>query len=247
MVCISCQVGCNVGCRFCATGRLGRTRNLSVSEMLTQSLVGRDLLPVESMPASITFSGMGEPLQNLRAVCEAADRVVAEEGFSYASLSTVGIPLGIRRLAERRPATHLFVSLHAVHDEQRRSLIPSRSCFPIADILAAAEEYADRADRHVKLSYLLLPAINDSIEDARRLADLASNGPFVVLLLLWNDSGIEGFARADGASLATFRDVLEGAGVPVVVSVSNGQDVSGGCGQLAGRRGATSSIRTRLS
>ncbi len=233
VVCISSQVGCSVGCSFCATGRLGRLRNLDVLEMLQQAREGAQRLP-NDVSRSVTFSGMGEPLQNLRAVVETAE-TLCNEGFDYASLSTIGIPMAIDRLRELRPATNLFVSLHAATDEQRRALVRSPSCFPVADVVGAAERYAKASRKLVKISWLLLPGVNDSGSDAHALARMLDPDLFLVQVLLWNEVKGMNLRRVSRADADAFAERLNRRGCNAYVMESHGQDLDAACGQLAGR------------
>lgn len=240
VVCISSQAGCNVGCTFCASGLLKRRRNLTADEMIEQAVVGSKQLAAGT-PRSVTFSGMGEPLQNLRAVVDAAFHLVEDSGaFEYASLSTVGIPRQIDRLAALRPSTNLFISLHGTTDERRKELIPSPSCFPIADVISAATQFATATSKRVKLSYLLLPGINDTHDDLLRLAEIASDC-FMVQILMWNPVGGLSFQRASEVHAQEFVTQLQQLSVDAFVMASAGRDVRGGCGQLAGDLQAPSS------
>ena len=233
VVCISCQVGCSVGCTFCATGRLGRLRNLTIDEMILQAVEGARLLPTD-VPYSVTFSGMGEPLQNLRSVIAAADYLCDSEGFEYASLSTIGLPSGIDRLRIERPQTNLFVSLHAASDEKRREIVRSAACFPVSDVVAAAERYARDASKLVKMSWLLLPGFNDTAADATSLAALLDPEMFLVQVLLWNEVAGLPFRRATGQEATDFVELLASIGLTAYVMESRAREIDGACGQLAG-------------
>jgi 23S rRNA (adenine2503-C2)-methyltransferase len=209
-------------------------RNLTSEEMVKQALTAAAEIRIKR-PLSVTFSGMGEPLLNLPAVTAAANKLCMDHGFEYASLSTVVIPQALERLAQLRPETNVFVSLHATEDGLRRSLIPSRICYPIFDVLSAAEHYARNTGRRVKLSYLLLGGINDSHEEARRLGQIADPEIFIVQLLLWNEIAGMTFTRVGDAEAEAFATVVRSEGAAAYVMRSAGRDVAGGCGQFAGR------------
>ena len=232
VVCISSQVGCNVGCRFCANWRLSKARNLTHNELVEQAIVARTHLPTLEQ-VSVTYSGMGEPLHNIRAIVSASNELCESHGFAYASLSTVGIPNGIRKLAEIRPSTHLFLSLHSTEDSVRRELIPSKFCFPIKEVLLEAKVYSSITNRKVNVSYLLLPGVNDTSRNATQLAELLDSKFFCVQVLLWNK--IEGmdFKRSSRQEADCFVARLVELGMPAFVMESSGQDIGGGCGQLA--------------
>lgn len=233
VVCISSQAGCNIGCTFCATGRERNYRNLQPDEMVMQARLAAQGLS-ETCGVSVTFSGMGEPLLNLKNVIRAANELCTDHGFEYASISTIVIPEALRKLADERPDTHLFVSLHATEDELRRRLIPSRACYPIAEVLEAARAYRLTAGRRVKVSYLLLGGVNDSLEAARRLAALAPPDDFVIQLLLWNQVKGMPFERVTDEQAELFALTIREEGSSAYVMPSAGRKVAGGCGQLAG-------------
>jgi 23S rRNA (adenine2503-C2)-methyltransferase len=269
-VCISSQVGCPVGCAFCATGGMGFRRNLSVAEIVDQfrSAAAR-VAETSSRITNVVFMGMGEPLLNLQAVLDSI-RVLTDPrgpGLSHRaiSVSTVGIPAGIVRLARAEPQVNLAVSLHAADDRTRAALIPGRFLHPLAEILDAAWEHFAITRRKLLVEYVLLHGINDSVDDARRLASLLRGHVVAVNLLRWNAfPGVapdgSGQARGRGgqlsgrqrgtvpphafrpstpAAVSAFRAALLGAHVEAVVRQSKGADIQGACGQLAGRPAAT--------
>jgi 23S rRNA (adenine2503-C2)-methyltransferase len=207
-------------------------RNLDTEEMVEQALAGRQALPTSNV--SITFSGIGEPTQNLTAVTDAADLLCDVHGFTYASISTVGIPAAIERLIRRRPSTRLYISLHATTDSVREALIPSPSRFPIADVVAAGGRYAEATSRRTRMSYLLLEGVNDSPDDVKRLASLLDPELFEVQLLLWNTVPGLPFRRVPTDAAESFGEQILAEGLHAYVSVSKAQKVGGACGQLAG-------------
>jgi 23S rRNA (adenine2503-C2)-methyltransferase len=191
--CISSQVGCPVGCGFCATGARGFQRNLSIAEIVDQvRAVSVFALPEGRRVSNLVYMGMGEPLLNLGAVLGSI-RVLAEPrggGLSRRSISvsSVGIPTGILRLGKAEPQVNLALSLHAADDDTRARLIPPRYLHPLDRILSAAWQHFSLTHRKLLVEYVLLRGINDSIDDARRLAALLSGHVVTVNLLAWNHS-----------------------------------------------------------
>lgn len=192
--CISSQVGCPVGCAFCATGRGGFERNLTVAEIVDQVRVATALVAEEGRRLSnLVFMGMGEPLLNLQAVLDSIRAITDPRGLNLGhraiSVSTVGIPAGIRRLGRAEPQVNLALSLHAADDRIRAQLIPETYRHPLARILEAAWDHFEITHRKLMVEYVLLEGINDSAADARRLAALLQGHVVTVNLLAWNPVG----------------------------------------------------------
>lgn len=228
--CVSSQVGCAMGCRFCASGRLGLRRHLRPGEIVEQVLA---LQPVNR----IVFMGIGEPLHNFDGVLAAIRLLRDRRGralpTSGVTISTIGPPAGLRRLREEHLKINLTISLHATTDETRRALIPGARKHEIAEVLELSQSWARRHRRTVTYVYLLLPGINDRDADADRLAGWLRGRPARVNLMRWNPvEGGDGFARADDRTLTRFRDRLRKGGVPVTVRDTQGRDVDAACGQL---------------
>ncbi|MCX8033385.1 MAG: 23S rRNA (adenine(2503)-C(2))-methyltransferase RlmN [Thermoleophilia bacterium] len=254
--CISTQVGCPVGCAFCATGALGFKRNLSVAEIVDQVRVAAHEAERAGRKLSrLVFMGMGEPLLNLKAVLDSIEVLSNPAGFGLGqrnmSVSTIGIPKGIIRLAERHPQVNLALSLHAADDATRARLIPKPFCHPLGLILEAAWRHFALTRRKLLIEYVLLQGINDSPQDARRLASLLRGRVVTVNLLAWNPAtGPRGgalrplggrgaaapFAAPSPQAVAAFRQILIDAGIEAVVRKSKGQEIEAACGQLAGQR-----------
>jgi 23S rRNA (adenine2503-C2)-methyltransferase len=258
-VCISSQVGCPVGCLFCATGAAGFRRNLSVAEIVDQVRAAAALQADEGGRLSnVVYMGMGEPLLNLQAVLDSIRVLTDPRGMNLAhraiSVSTVGIPAGILRLGRAEPQVNLAVSLHASNDRTRALLIPKNHCHPLAEVLAASWEHFDMTRRKLLVEYVLLRGVNDSREDAKRLANLLRGHVVSVNLLLWNpvpgprahragspsrsgsprDRCAE-FQPSPPANVAAFRDALLQARIEAVVRQGRGAEIEAACGQLAGR------------
>ncbi len=241
--CISSQAGCPVGCAFCATGAMGFTRNLSTAEIVDQARAAAAVASEKSGRVSnIVYMGMGEPLLNLQAVL-ASIRVITHPhglglGHRSISVSTVGIPAGILRLAQIEPQVNLALSLHASTDRTRQLLIPPRHLHPLSEIMDAAWEHFALTRRKLLIEYLLLKGVNDSKEDARRLAGLLRGHVVTVNLLSWNavaeHEHARSFSPSPRASVAEFRDALLAAHIEVTLRQSRGTDIDAACGQLAG-------------
>lgn len=253
-VCISSQVGCPVGCAFCATGAMGFERNLTAAEIVDQVRIASSLAAADGRKVSnVVYMGMGEPLLNLRAVLDSILVLTDPNGFGLGhralSVSTVGIPAGMLRLGRAQPQVNLALSLHAADDRTRARLIPKTHLRPIAEILDAAWEHFAVTHRKLLVEYVLLRGINDSADDARRLAMLLRGRVVAVNLLAWNPPArwhadevaheappAVRFEAPPPPVLHAFRDTLASAGIEVVVRRSRGGDIHAACGQLASRR-----------
>jgi 23S rRNA (adenine2503-C2)-methyltransferase len=237
VVCVSSQVGCALGCAFCATGRLGFRRNLATWEIVDQVVQVQADSP--HPVRGVVFMGMGEALLNYDRAMRAAEALSEPCGMAIAAkaitVSTVGVVPMIRRFtAERRPY-RLVVSLTSADPERRRELLPIEANHPLPELLEALREHHRVTGRRVTLAWTLLSGINTRPEDARQLAALTAGLPIKLDLIDVNDPTGR-FQPPTEAELSAFRDVLRAeVGMPVVRRYSGGQDVAGGCGMLAGR------------
>lgn len=244
-VCVSSQVGCALACAFCATGRLGLVRNLAPWEIVEQVRTVRRDLPAGVRVHGIVFQGMGEPLANFAAVKQAAQ--VFSESSAQAidarniTISTAGLPAGIRTLAASLPKIRLAVSIGSARPEVRRELIPLESRYPLATVLEAAGEHAQTTGLAPLFAYTLLAGKNDTREDAIGLAQIirdfaARFGKRPRLSLIPYNSIGEGdpFVRVDEAEYERFCEVLVENGVIPTRRYSGGSDVAAACGQLVG-------------
>jgi 23S rRNA (adenine2503-C2)-methyltransferase len=212
-VCISSQVGCPVGCGFCATGAMGFQRNLSAAEIVDQVRAASALAVDDPRRISnLVYMGMGEPLLNLRAVLDSIRIITDPNGLGMAhraiSVSTTGIPSGMLRLGQAQPQVNLALSLHAADDKTRTLLIPQGFRHPLSKVLDAAWEHFDITHRKLLVEYVLLRGVNDSTEDARRLAGLLRGHVVAVNLINWNPAaGLPAAVRAvtSGGDDATGR------------------------------------------
>lgn len=233
-VCISSQVGCSLNCSFCATGQLGLERQLKGYEILLQVYAIRYML---RLPVShIVFMGMGEPLLNYSAVMEALTGLHQKLGMSprRITISTVGIPKGILRLAERREPFELAFSLHAALPEKRRALIPLAAHISLDEIREALSTYCERRREWVTLEYVLLDGINDTPEDARALRAFVAP-PLRAKVNLIQYNPVPGLPYRASSRMEAFQQTLMRAGLITTIRRSRGADVAAGCGQLARR------------
>jgi 23S rRNA (adenine2503-C2)-methyltransferase len=234
--CISTQVGCGMGCVFCASGLNGVARNLTTGEILEQLLRLRNLLPADQRLTHIVVMGMGEPLANLDALIEALDAAGAKDGLGigarHVTISTVGLPPKIRRLADLGKQYHLAVSLHAADDELRTRIVPTNDKTGLAAILEAADYFFERTGRQVTYEYVLLRGLNDSEENAGQLARLLRGRRAHVNLIPFND--VEGlpYRRPTDDALAAFVSRLRRDGISVKVRKRKGSEIDAACGQL---------------
>ena len=237
--CISSQVGCAFACRFCASGQAGLKRNLTRGEIVEQ------VVRLGPRVNRIVFMGIGEPLNNYDNVLGAIRILRDRRGMDFPTtgitISTIGIPKALRALREEHLGINLTISLHATTDEQRARLIPGARKHALADVVGGALSWARRHNRIVTFVYLLLPGINDTDADLRRLCELLAGQPARLNLMRWNRVDGLGFGRVADGRLSTFRRGLERAGIPVAVRDTQGQSIDAACGQLwlrdlAGRR-----------
>lgn len=240
--CISSQVGCPVGCRFCASGIGGLAGNLTAGRIVEQVWLLDAELSRAGTPSRIShvvFMGMGEPLANYRAVVGAVHTLCADWAFGISgrriTISTVGLPVGIRRLADEHwPAGRptLALSLHAPTDDLRTQLIPWAEYASIAEILDACAYYFDRTGREITLEYILLGGVNDAPSYAEQLAALCSSLRANVNLIRYNEVEPLPYTRPSSDAVHAFQAVLRRRHVNAHIRASRGRDIAAACGQL---------------
>lgn len=250
-VCVSSQVGCGMGCTFCATAQMGLVRNLSAHEIVGQ--VMRALLelgPDDPRKITLVFMGMGEPLHNTEAVLRAIEVLCHDAGLGLApsriTVSTSGLVPQIAELARARVRPQLAVSLNATTDEARARTMPIARRHGLAELARALGDWPLRPHEKVTLAYVLLRGENDADADAERLAAFAGALPrAVVNVIPYNSFEGTSYAEVDAERLARFTGILHDAGCLVTVRRSRGRDVAAACGQLAreGRRSPGSRVR----
>jgi 23S rRNA (adenine2503-C2)-methyltransferase len=241
-LCLSCQVGCAMGCAFCGTGVLGFTRNMTCGEILSQVLLARDFLddsPHAPLLRNLVFMGMGEPLLNLPAVLRSLEILNSDSGLAFShrriTVSTCGLPQGLAELGASGRA-YLAVSLHAPTQDLRAALMPRAAAWPLPDLLAALRAYPLKTRERLTFAYLLIGGVNDSPEQARSLAGILAPLRAKLNLIAYNPvPGLPYRPPAQEAVLA-FERILWAKHITVVLRKSRGGDISAACGQLRARR-----------
>lgn len=235
-VCISTQVGCAMGCVFCASGLLGVKRNLTKGEILEQILRLDRVLAADERITNIVVMGIGEPLANLSNLLPALQTVGEKGGLGLGArritISTVGLPEKIRELAELGIQYNLAVSLHAPNEEMRNELVPVNKKIGLQNVLKAADEYFDITGRRVTYEYVMLGGVNDSPAHAKQLGALLKGRHAHVNLIPMNDVSELTFRAPDPEHVRRFVEILEAAGVVATVRKRKGADIDAACGQL---------------
>lgn len=243
-ICISTQVGCAMGCVFCASGLEGVARNLTTGEIIEQMLLLARLLPAEERLSNIVVMGMGEPLANLDRLLPALEMATSPEGLGISArritVSTVGLPAAIDRLAELDLHYHLAVSLHAPNDELRSELVRVNKQTGIEPILAAADRYFAHTGRRLTFEYVLLGDLNDQPAHARELAQLLRGKTALVNVIPYNRVSGLPYKTPSATALKRFTAILSEAGVNVQVRQRKGDRIDAACGQLRRSRTAAS-------
>jgi 23S rRNA (adenine2503-C2)-methyltransferase len=240
-LCVSSQVGCAMDCSFCATGRQGFNRNLDAAEIIGQVLLARRELGDQDGRSPITnvvFMGMGEPLANFRALVQACHVLTDDLAFGLSrrrvTVSTSGLVPQIRRLSEECRVA-LAVSLHAPDDALRDELVPINRRHPIAELLGACWDYVEATNtKEITFEYVMIDGVNDSIEQAKRLAALLRHRPAKLNLIPFNPFPGTGYRRSSPEAVEAFRRVQQEADIVTVTRRTRGDDIAAACGQLAG-------------
>jgi 23S rRNA (adenine2503-C2)-methyltransferase len=246
-VCISTQVGCGMGCVFCASGLGGVVRNLSAAEILEELLHARNLLPAAERLTHVVVMGMGEPLANLDALLEtlAIATTPPEKGglglsARHVTISSVGLPAKIRQFADLGKQYHLAVSLHAPNDALRTQIVPTNDKIGLTAILEAADYFYAKTGRQVTYEYVLLRDLNDGGVHAGELTRLLHGRQAHVNLIPFNDVEDLPYRRPTQQALDNFLAILRSAGISVKVRKRKGADIDAACGQL--RRSALAAV-----
>ncbi len=231
-VCVSSQVGCPMKCDFCATGKGGFTRNLERHEIVDQILTVQ--ADFGHRVSNVVFMGMGEPLLNVETVVDSVRSMNQEIGIGqrYITISTVGIPGQINRLADRHLQATLAVSLHASNQQVREQLIPSARQYPLSALLEECRNYVHTTGRRVTFEYIVLAGVNDHTEHAHELANLLKGFQSHVNLIPYNPISEVDYQRPSDRQLQVFMSTLKAKNVAVSVRRSRGLDANAACGQL---------------
>lgn len=240
-VCVSSQVGCPLNCAFCVTGSLGFKRNLEIQEIVFQVLFFARFLKNENKNENITnivFMGMGEPFLNYQNVLGAIRFMHREDIFNLGarrfSISTIGIPEGIKKLAKEKLEINLAFSLHSPSDELRSKLAPINKKYPLKKIFEALDYYIDKTNRKIMIEYLMLKGVNDTSAHAGELASLLKGRLLVVNLISYNPG--RGFVASSKNDIIKFKNILQKAGINTTERYRQGRDIQAACGQLAAGR-----------
>jgi len=241
--CISSQVGCPLSCTFCATGFLGFKRNLGFTEIIDQvTETNRQSMKYFQMPLSnIVFMGMGEPLLNYEEVKKSIEKITSADGMAMSpqriTVSSVGIPSMIRRLADENIRFHFALSLHVADNAKRSKIIPLNKKYPVEELIESLKYFHVRTKKRVTIEYLLFNGFNDNIEDASDLARFCRNFPVKINLIDYNPVNGSVYKKSEPAKLNAFKEFLEKRNLVVNVRKSRGADINAACGQLAAKQG----------
>ncbi|HYS27417.1 MAG TPA: 23S rRNA (adenine(2503)-C(2))-methyltransferase RlmN [Vicinamibacterales bacterium] len=249
--CISTQVGCAMGCGFCLTGKMGLVRNLTAGEIAGEVRVLAAATGMLDHRFNIVLMGMGEPLHNYDPTMKALRMLHDEHGLAVSprrvTLSTVGIVPGLQRLAHEPLMPNLAISLHATTDEQRSELVPPNRKYPLADILETCRRFPLKKRSRITFEYVLLAGVNDSPEDARRLARLLSGIKAKVNLIPLNPAPGIPYERPSDERVDRFAQILADRHLTVSVRKSRGQDIRAACGQLIVEGGVKRSAAQQMA
>lgn len=236
-VCISSQVGCRMGCRFCASTLDGLERNLKPSEMLEQ--IYSIIRHTGERVSNLVIMGTGEPMDNYENVVKFLRLLTGEEGYNMSqrniTVSTCGIVEGIRKLAEEKLQITLALSLHATTDEKRRQLMPVAYRYELKEVLKACEYYFEKTGRRVSFEYSLVAGVNDNLNDAKELAELVKGMNCHVNLIPVNPIKERDYRQSEKKQIEDFKNYLNNKGVTATVRREMGRDIDGACGQLRRR------------
>ncbi len=240
--CISSQVGCSLACSFCATGKLKFRRNLEIGEIFDQVTIIRRQAneQLNRQLTNIVLMGMGEPLLNYTNVLKAMNRVTSLEGLGMSpqriTLSTVGISTMIKKLGDEKVKFNLALSLHATDDKKREKIIPGNRTNSPDSLSKALDYYYSKTKNRVTFEYLLLRNFNDTLQDAKELAEFCKVIPCKINLIEYNPAGNDLFHPSTPEKTNDFAEFLKGKNLIVNIRKSRGKDIDAACGQLAGRK-----------
>ena len=238
-LCVSTQVGCKMGCRFCFTAKMGFKRNLFVNEILDQVIAGKFLVENELRKiTNIVFMGMGEPFDNYENFTNALDVIMDKFGlkFSYRRI-TVSTCGKIDKMLQfgKNYNINLAVSIHAADDKKRNELMPVNKKYPIKKLIDACKKYPVKNRQRITFEYLMIKNFNDSIQDAKKLVRLLSNLKSKVNLIQFNTFPDSFYEPSDMETIRQFQDYVMSKGITVTLRKSKGSDILGACGQLIGK------------
>ena len=239
--CVSSQVGCSLDCKFCATAKIKRMRNLNADEIYDQvvAMDQQSRLYFDRPLSNIVFMGMGEPLMNYKNLINAIDKITQSEGLgmspSRITVSTSGIPKMMTKMADDQVRFGLAVSLHSARQELRQQLMPFAEKFPLNDLVDAIKYWHEKTAKPVTYEYVVWKGINDGDEDINALVDFCKISPCKVNLIEYNPIGDDQFLQADKDRIQAYESALEAERITVTVRRSRGKDIDAACGQLANK------------
>ncbi len=239
--CVSSQVGCSLDCKFCATARLKRMRNLNPDEIYDQVVaIDNESRLYHNRPLSnIVFMGMGEPLMNYNNVLKAIEKITSEEGLGMSPkrivVSTSGVPKMIKKMADDKVKFKLAVSLHSAIDDVRTSIMPFNATFPLQDLREALQYWYAATKNRITYEYVVWEGINDQKKDVDALVEFCKFAPSKVNLIEYNPIDDGAFQQADSKAIDLYVSILEANHITVTVRRSRGKDIDAACGQLANK------------
>ena len=241
-VCVSCQVGCALGCTFCATGKMGLIRNLKADEIVGQVLFWQRYLDKNTKEhlriTNVVYMGMGEPFLNYDNVMDSIRTINDSNGLNigarHISISTCGIIDGIKKLTKEKLQVNLAISLHAPTDKLRSELMPINNRYHLEDLLDVVDDYIEKRSRRVMFEYLMIEGINDKEYHARELIKIMDKPLYVVNLIKYNATGV--YKASSKATIDKFKNILMKEGINVTQRYTFGGDIKAACGQLATKK-----------
>jgi 23S rRNA (adenine2503-C2)-methyltransferase len=235
-LCLSTQVGCAFGCRFCLTGTMGWKRDLTVSEILNQILAVKKILPERTSLTNIVLMGMGEPLGNYDNTVRAIALMVYPDAFKFSSrkvtLSTVGLLPELERLSKEKISFRLAISLNASEEETRTYLMPINRRYPLRKVLALCKTFPLRPRTRITFEYVMVDGINDSSQDAKKLLKIVKGIPSKINLIPLNEAPGIPLKSPSEEKVKQFQEILMEGGLTAIVRTSKGGEISAACGQL---------------
>lgn len=241
-VCVSCQVGCSLTCKFCATGKMKRVRNLEASEIVDQIMKVNSLCEkiYGHRITNIVYMGMGEPLLTYSNVLESIEKITSTDSLGLSprriTLSTAGIAKMIRKMAEEEVKFNLALSLHAADDIKRNEVMPINEQNDLKSLLEAIEYFYKKTKNRISYEYIALRGFNDTDEDARKLIKLCKRYPVRVNIIEYNPIEDGEFEKSDEDRINQFARIVREAGIMITVRRSRGKDIDAACGQLANKQ-----------
>ena len=239
--CVSSQVGCSLDCKFCATSKLKRMRNLNPDEIYDQvvTINNQSLKYFKRSLSNIVFMGMGEPLMNYNNLIESIKKISSDKGLNMSQkrivVSTSGIPKMIKKLADENLKVNLALSLHSAIEDTRNRIMPFSTKFSLEDIKESLLYWYSKTKRRITFEYIVWKGINDNVDDINALVNYCKSIPSKVNLIEYNSIGDENFTSASQSMIDLYKDLLEKNRITVTVRRSRGKDIDAACGQLANK------------